>query len=154
MTDKITEWNLKAKAERDAINFSKVRELRRDNKGVTLHGERVEVIPCCKPEFISSSGYATRYFNGEADIKRGVYVNIEKRCSELGADCYEVGENLITWSRDPGFGSRTENYVVQFYKIDYRLEKIKEELTLANGRAHTMWWEQRMREDNEYGRRS
>lgn len=133
----IADWNLQGKAERDAIDFSKVRELQRESDGyLKLYGKRVEVLPCCKPEFISSSGYATMYFKGEEDIKRGVYVNIEKRCSELCADCYEVGPNLITWSSDPGFGSRRENYVVQFYKLDNRLEKIKAELSFSQDVLH------------------
>jgi hypothetical protein len=133
----IAEWNLRAKMERDMIDFSKVRELQRDGHGLTLHGKSVEVVSCCKPEIVSSSGYATRYFNGEEDILKGVYVEIEKRCTILGTDCYEVGKNLITWSSDPGFGSRTENYVVQFYTVGKRVEHLEAELSHCRAMMHT-----------------
>lgn len=136
MIDKIIEWNLKHKAERDAIrdNPAILRKLKRDKHNcLTLRGESVEVYPWVKPEFVSTTGYARMYYEGEEDIKKGVYVEIEKRCTRVGADCYEVGPNLVTWSSDPGFGSRCENYVVQFYKIgrniarDLAYEKWKKE---------------------------
>ncbi len=136
--------NLKAKAERDALDFSKVRELKRNrNNNLTLQGKLVEVFPVSEPEFVSSKGYATSYFKGEEDVRRGMYVEIEKRCSALNADCYEVGGKLVTWSSDPGFGSKKENYVVQFYKC--RLQTLTE-----SERENIQWWQRRMDKDSRW----
>lgn len=110
---------LEAKAIRDALDISKVRELKRDwrNK-LILHGKIVDVFPCRPPTYLDMGDPNSPWFENKEDAIRGLYVTLESVCEKLGADCYELGKKPITtWTSDPGFGSRADYYLVQFYRL-------------------------------------
>ena len=119
-----------------------VREIKRDGKRFYLNEREVIVFPISKPILLHLyNGYNNEIdFKTVKEIRRELIPLAEDLCDKLKAQGYEIGDNLVTWGSDPGFGSRIEHYAIQFYELEDKLE-------MEWRRKDGEWWRKRMEKD-------
>lgn len=122
------------------------RELKRKEGLLYLGDTEIRVSSPLKPRYISLYNGRNNLirFKTEEEIRERLIPLAEQLCDSLNAACYELGEKLVTWSSDPGFGARTEHYIIQFYQemVDWR--------GLLARRENAEWWQRRIDEDNRW----